>query len=623
MIYFYFIIVIIIFVLTVFPNNLFFLLSNIFQNKGKEKDGETTPDTGGAGTPQEQDTIGLALTGGVFASAVVAGGIMRGFQKQKIIIDGEERPAMERFDYTAAISGANVAQVVYAYARDTTSDEILDADGINDPTLITTEILEDVPEKSLFSRLNIPVAPYAIIALIKLIFSGGIWWDILLFHLLLEPFGVMDGKPIGKTRDDVKATPIVMVSMIGPSEIYPQYITDMNHQFHENFKAVEHLMNSFDYLGNTLPTLPNNDIIWEVAKKSGFQFAYGAYMTPDEFVIPMLEHTAKYDTLDKNNNTIEPIDFMPVSSHIDQVQPESEGSFTLKKMLGAGTTFISINSGFAPFREYITPSTIDLQTADGGKRNMVITDGGYNDMNGIMALVQKKVRKIICNFYRTGENIDVEQLAALGPQIFPAFSWGPLASYFGGFFPETDPNSFVYMQSYSNHVFDLLSNGENQLIKYVEIANSLDNAGEPIIVTLKDLDVIENKFWGIEGGGKVDLTVIANFGVPKKFSDQISQNVAPPPAGRNFTENGFFTNEDFKKVPNIMPYSKEEVIPEIPELNFTGFNLSISPKVGTKEMRMTEILCSWMIEHAWEGLVGDDGEKKFGGFKEIFESSSN
>ena len=57
-------------------------------------------------------------------------------------------------------------------------------------------------------------------------------------------------------------------------------------------------------------------------------------------------------------------------------------------------------------------------------------------------------------------------------------------------------------------LFDLNSNNENQLIKFMDSIESLRKAGEPMIVTLKDLDVIENEFWGIEGGGKVALTVI-------------------------------------------------------------------------------------------------------------------
>ena len=67
--------------------------------------------------------------------------------------------------------------------------------------------------------------------------------------------------------------------------------------------------------------------------------------------------------------------------------------------------------------------------------------------------------------------------------------------------------------------------------------NSLYEAGEPLITTLKDLDVIENKFWGVEGGYKVDLTTIVMIGVPKKFSESVDKvDLAPPAKGKEFTK---------------------------------------------------------------------------------------
>eukprot|EP00978_Attheya_sp_CCMP212_P008006 scaffold18654_cov51-Attheya_sp.AAC.4 len=38
--------------------------------------------------------------------------------------------------------------------------------------------------------------------------------------------------------------------------------------------------------------------------------------------------------------------------------------------------------------------------------------------------------------------------------------------------------------------------------------NSLFKAGEPHIATLKDLEVIDNPFWGVKSGKTVDLTLI-------------------------------------------------------------------------------------------------------------------
>jgi len=38
-----------------------------------------------------------------------------------------------------------------------------------------------------------------------------------------------------------------------------------------------------------------------------------------------------------------------------------------------------------------------------------------------------------------------------------------------------------------------------------------------------------------------------------------------------------------------------------------------------KEARMTQIMNSWIIGRAWDGLKGADGEVKFEGFKKLFE----
>jgi len=45
-----------------------------------------------------------------------------------------------------------------------------------------------------------------------------------------------------------------------------------------------------------------------------------------------------------------------------------------------------------------------------------------------------------------------------------------------------------------------------------------------------------------------------------------------------------------------------------------GAELGLEPKSA----RMSQILCSWMIKEAWEGLEDSNGTMIFGGFSEIF-----
>lgn len=169
-----------------------------------------------------------------------------------------------------------------------------------------------------------------------------------------------------------------------------------------------------------------------------------------------------------------------------------------------------------------------------------------------------------------------------------------------------------------------MSNGVNQLAKFYVDAMALHEAGEPIIVTLENLEVVENRFWGIEGGGRVDLTIIVILDVPKKFSDQVDQSVAPSSTGGNFTENGFFTNEDLYFVPNLISSGErpDVVIPiDIELLNYTG-NITLPGKlelsVNPRGCKMTYIMLSWMIKESWEGLEDANGTTVFGGFKSIF-----
>jgi len=174
--------------------------------------------------------------------------------------------------------------------------------------------------------------------------------------------------------------------------------------------------------------------------------------------------------------------------------------------------------------------------------------------------------------------------------------------------------------SLANHMFDSNSNGEEQIPKLYTIMKSLFEAGEPMITTLKDLDVIENPFYGIEGGGKVDLTVIGLFGVPTIFADQLPDDVAAPPEGMNKTnEFGYFNNQDFSTVPNLESFDTGGIKVDLPILNIENVTIPLPDNgVETKQAKMTYVLSSWMVRHAWDGLWVDD-EMKFEGFKEIFE----
>ena len=150
-----------------------------------------------------------------------------------------------------------------------------------------------------------------------------------------------------------------------------------------------------------------------------------------------------------------------------------------------------------------------------------------------------------------------------------------------------------------NHVFHDpdLDRLKELMVKF----NSLFKAGQPLIATLEDLDVIDNPFWEIKGGKKVNLTFIF-FNMPKNFSENVSEDVVPPPEEMPKTDvYGRFTNEEFKVIPELPCENPVET------LNYTK-----------KQVNMMGYLGSWMVHHSWDGLKGHDGKVMFEGFGNIF-----
>jgi hypothetical protein len=138
------------------------------------------------------------------------------------------------------------------------------------------------------------------------------------------------------------------------------------------------------------------------------------------------------------------------------------------------------------------------------------------------------------------------------------------------------------------------------MVKY----NSLFKAGEPLIATLHDLEVLENPCWGTVAGEKVDLTFIY-MNMPKKFSEKFPIASVPPPDGmEKIDENGQCNNADMRAVPEL-PWDP-------PTAGKTYTNQQVN--------MISYLRGSWMIDHAWDSLKDDDGKVQFEGFKEIFEA---
>eukprot|EP00555_Chaetoceros_dichaeta_P011195 CAMPEP_0198253584 /NCGR_PEP_ID=MMETSP1447-20131203/3993_1 /TAXON_ID=420782 /ORGANISM="Chaetoceros dichaeta, Strain CCMP1751" /LENGTH=374 /DNA_ID=CAMNT_0043939315 /DNA_START=31 /DNA_END=1155 /DNA_ORIENTATION=+ len=345
----------------------------------------------------------------------------------------------------------------------------------------------------------------------------------------------------------------------------------------------------------------------EVLKNNGFQSALPGFGTPEKLHVPFSSEVKMEFEDEVGNRITGPLNFKPTAASHDEISSESN-LFTLRKLLGMGTDTFTIDpslrtfKGKLPIEQYkYEPLTAHIPTADGDMREMTFTDGGYVDGTGIPALVNQKTKNIISvwcpsPFFRTN-NIASDVMAGIG-------------SFFGLLPRDTDqiPFNFAKLVGIHNHMFNLNSNGENQMKKLIKTMESLDAAGEPTIATLKDVEVIDNPFWGISGGWKLDLTLCLFTGVPTKFADKISEEIV---GTDNVVVDRLFTNENFKDVPNVV------ALATFPEDAPIGTDL-IGQVLPPLPARMTQIMLSWAIKHSWDGLEVD-GEIMFGGFRAIFE----
>jgi len=544
------------------------------------------------GAKAEKDgyvNLGLSLNGGGFTAANGCASVMRGIQQQRITRDGKEISAMEAFDFVSGLSGGNIPSVQYHYAQNTNSSELLDEEGINDPKDITVEELLLIPKKSLFIAMVAPLDPSVALAKIKFATYGmNVWSETVYNHILGPEATVIDPK----IRDDVHSTPLILFAMIGAADVFPTWVDS-----YMGLDIINELKNNTFEDYSTGLYLNNNTRMQEVLKNNGFQSPIPAFGTHEKFYVPFFSEV-KMEFVDKEGNMItEPLNYKPVAALHDEISSESS-PIRMKELLAMSTDLATVRPYLRALSTPYKPLTALIPTADGGKRDMAFTDGGYVDGTGIPALVNQKTKNIISVLCPSSK----ARIGDIRSQLYHT-----IGQYFGILYrDDIGKTGYKKNQGIHNYMFNLNSNGENQMEKLVETMLSLDAAGEPTIATLKDVEVIDNPFWGISGGWKLDFTLCLFTGVPTKFADEIPEGIVTPPSNRNVIENRQFTNESFKSVPNVDP---------VP-MNLPAGQLgSFLPPLPA---RMTQIMLSWAIKHSWDGLEVN-GEIKFGGFRAIFE----
>jgi hypothetical protein len=254
-----------------------------------------------------------------------------------------------------------------------------------------------------------------------------------------------------------------------------------------------------------------------------------------------------------------------------------------------------------------------IPLSDGTEVSQRFADGGTSDLMGIIPLVARGTKNIIAVYifnqnppvtYFTDSYADIFKAANATSLDDPDFDehfqeWvkyiNPRVTALFGFFNVRKINHANIM----NHVFHdpNIDRLKELMIKY----NSLFKAGEPLIATLHDLEVIDNPFWGIKGGKSINLTLMY-FNMPKKFSEIVPKEALPPPEKGMSTidVDGRFTNEEFRVVPELLVDGTGALVYSNAQVNMMGY------------------LGSWMVNHSWDGLKGHDGKVVFEGFVDFF-----
>ena len=605
-------------------------------DENKEDDARSSSNNNNNNNNSTNNTVGLALCGGIFVAAAGGAAVMRAFQQQMIqvqtLVDGEEesqeRPAMEGFDYISGLSGGIVPTVLYAYAQNVDTHELLDAKHvIQDPSQITERSLNrDLHRKSMHRQLTrsvvthlIPKALYTgVEALMNKFRSDSekkYSWATAMFTMatssaLLQPFGIKTNRFFGTVeerkatrikkmivpRDDVKAEILINFVMAGKAG-------DLSGvEFTKCFLETRDIAEAHGLIGKFMSPLDVRAVLKETNNVTFVPFTASCTEVGTHYSLLMNPSSGALDSL------------QGFSKHRDW-GVDKDNHFSLELALAMGTNFLSITAidaipkakrDFKKVQFFNKMFSQKRRVKVGGEEmDLLFVDGGLVDGLGVPALVQRKTRHIISSIWPHGPERKYSELynatkdkPTLNEWLMSTTKLGlsDVAAYFGFYKGE---------RTLLNHIFD---DGEFHLQQLRTNLDALYAAGKPLITTLKDIKVIDNPYWGTEAGQLVDLTIIY-YTVPTDFANQISHEAVPPPEGEPMFKDGSFTNKHFKDFPNFAGLANFET-------KTKTWGLIKQANLSKKQVNMMNYLASWMINESWDGIKVD-GIELFGGFRDI------
>ncbi len=221
------------------------------------------------------------MAGGSFRAASTCFGVLRGFQQKKVLVTvmnnaaGSEEevhiPAMDLVKYNSGISGGSFPAILYTYAQVASSDELLETNRTVDPTLITSDLLNEIPENSMgrsFTKPNMNKVLWTIVSNIRPsnLFKVHSLWTGTMYKKIFQHLNVPKNKfftsgpkeleqilndnPKLKASDfilprhDVKTMPMILFTMAGSrfdSNKYMDNYLEIYNEAWKDYKAQETL----------------------------------------------------------------------------------------------------------------------------------------------------------------------------------------------------------------------------------------------------------------------------------------------------------------------------------------------------------------------------------------------
>jgi len=217
--------------------------------------------------------------------------------------------------------------------------------------------------------------------------------------------------------------------------------------------------------------------------------------------------------------------------------------FSLSKALGVSSAGVSFASTQGPFHGTLNPAKLSPRSdywaipsprfdKQQSASTYLLGDGGNIDNSGLLALLQRRARRIILvvsSGSALPDDVDFCTVPSLSPDVAKRLENQLQANF--GYWKEDDIGEFLTR----NQVFR-----KDQLLPLLCQLQSLKKLGKPTVAKRK-LKVLANSWWGIDGGFDVELLVV--------YLDKCKDFESKLPNDTSSNLNAYFGSE-FKRFPH-------------------------------------------------------------------------